>query len=83
MHWHANPQYRFASRPDLMNDYQWRRGFALLEKLGLVFELQVFTSQMAKGAKLAADFSGGLLDAREEAAYDGTPKDERRSRDSG
>jgi predicted TIM-barrel fold metal-dependent hydrolase len=58
LHWHANPQYRFASRPDLMNDNQWRRGFTLLEKLGLVFELQVFASQMAEGAKLAADFSG-------------------------
>ena len=56
LHWHANPQYRFASRPDLMNDGHWRRGFALLQKLGLVFELQVFTSQMADGARLAADF---------------------------
>jgi predicted TIM-barrel fold metal-dependent hydrolase len=56
LHWHANPQYRFAKRPDLMNDQQWRQGFALLEKLGLVFELQVFASQMADGARLAADF---------------------------
>jgi predicted TIM-barrel fold metal-dependent hydrolase len=77
LHWHANPQYRFASRPDLMNDFQWRRGFALLEKLGLVFELQVFTSQMAEGAKLAADFSGttivlehaGMLEDRSEAGW--------------
>jgi predicted TIM-barrel fold metal-dependent hydrolase len=77
LHWHANPQYRFASRPDLMNDSQWRRGFALLEKLGLVFELQVFTSQMAEGAKLAADFSGttivlehaGMLEDRSEAGW--------------
>ena len=77
LHWHANPQYRFASRPDLMNDFQWRRGFALLEKLGLVFELQVFTSQMADGAKLAADFSGttivlehaGMLEDRSEAGW--------------
>jgi predicted TIM-barrel fold metal-dependent hydrolase len=77
LHWHANPQYRFASRPDLMNDSHWRRGFALLEKLGLDFELQVFTSQMAEGAKLAADFSGttivlehaGMLEDRSEAGW--------------
>jgi predicted TIM-barrel fold metal-dependent hydrolase len=61
LHWHANPQYRFASRPDLMNDSQWRRGFALLQELGLVFELQVFASQMADGARLAADFPGTII----------------------
>jgi predicted TIM-barrel fold metal-dependent hydrolase len=61
LHWHTNPQYRFASRPDLMNDDQWRSGFALLEKFGLVFELQIFASQMADGAKLAADFPGIIV----------------------
>ena len=61
LHWHVNPQYRFASRPDLMNDDQWRRGFGQLQKLGLVFELQVFTSQMADGAKLAADFPETII----------------------
>jgi predicted TIM-barrel fold metal-dependent hydrolase len=77
LHWHANPQYRFANRPDLMNDNQWRLGFALLEKLGLVFELQVFTSQMADGAKLATDFPGttivlehaGMLEDRSEEGW--------------
>jgi predicted TIM-barrel fold metal-dependent hydrolase len=58
LHWHTNPQYRFAARPDLMNDEQWRNGFALLEKFGLAFELQIFTSQMADGARLATDFPG-------------------------
>jgi predicted TIM-barrel fold metal-dependent hydrolase len=56
IHWHANPQYSFASRPDLMNDPQWRSGLSQLERHGLPFELQVFTSQMANGAKLARDF---------------------------
>jgi predicted TIM-barrel fold metal-dependent hydrolase len=77
LHWHANPQYRFASRPDLMNDDQWRRGFALLEKLGLVFELQVFASQMADSARLAADFPettivlehAGMLEDRSEEGW--------------
>ena len=55
-HWHANPQYRFAPRPDLMNDRQWRSGIGLLAQHGLLFELQIFTSQMADGAKLARAF---------------------------
>jgi predicted TIM-barrel fold metal-dependent hydrolase len=77
LHWHTNAQYRFASRPDLMNDSQWRRGFALLEKFGLIFELQVFASQMADGARLAADFPEttivlehcGMLEDRSEAGW--------------
>jgi predicted TIM-barrel fold metal-dependent hydrolase len=58
LHWHTNSQYRFASRPDLMNDSGWRRGFSLLEKFGLIFELQVFAHQMRDGAALAAAFPG-------------------------
>jgi predicted TIM-barrel fold metal-dependent hydrolase len=77
LHWHANPQYRFASRSDQMNDTRWRQGFALLEKFGLIFELQVFAGQMADGAKLAADFPGttivlehaGMLEDRSAAGW--------------
>jgi predicted TIM-barrel fold metal-dependent hydrolase len=53
LHWHANPQYRFAPRPDLMNDEDWRRGLAGLADHGLLFELQIFASQMQDGARLA------------------------------
>jgi predicted TIM-barrel fold metal-dependent hydrolase len=56
LHWHENPQYRFAPRADVMNDPTWRRGLALLAKHGLLFELQVFTSQMRDGAALARAF---------------------------
>jgi predicted TIM-barrel fold metal-dependent hydrolase len=56
IHWHANPQYSFAERPDLMNDPRWRSGLSQLERHGLLFELQIFTSQMKDGAKLARDF---------------------------
>jgi len=56
LHWHENPQYRFAPRPDVMNDKDWRRGLALLADHGLLFELQIFASQMADGAKLARSF---------------------------
>lgn len=58
LHWHQTPLYRFAPRPDVMNDAGWRRGFALLESRNLLFELQVFTSQMADGAALARAFPG-------------------------
>lgn len=56
VHWHENPQYRFASRPDLTDDPRWRHGLAQLAPRGLLFELQIFTSQMATGAALAHAF---------------------------
>ncbi len=56
IHWHENPQYRFADRPDVMNDPQWRRGLKELAKRKLMFELQVFSHQMENAAKLMRDF---------------------------
>jgi predicted TIM-barrel fold metal-dependent hydrolase len=56
LHWHENPQYRFAPRPDMMNDAVWRRGMALLAEHRLLFEIQIFASQMADGARLAKAF---------------------------
>ena len=56
MHWHENAQYRFAPRPDVMNDRDWRRGLALLGDHGLLFELQIFAGQMPEGARLARSF---------------------------
>lgn len=56
LHWHANPQFCFAPRPDIMNDADWRRGLALLTDHGLLFELQIFASQMTDGAQLARSF---------------------------
>src|SRR5258706_3755474 len=38
LHWHARPLYRFAARPDLMNDRAWQSGLRELEARGLVFE---------------------------------------------
>jgi len=58
LHWHATELYRFAARADLMNDPDWRRGFGLIGEHRLLFELQIFTSQFADGAKLAAAFPG-------------------------
>lgn len=55
LHWHEDPLYRFAARPDIMNDAAWRRGLREVARRGLVFELQVFPSQMADAARLARD----------------------------
>ncbi|MBM3565192.1 MAG: amidohydrolase, partial [Alphaproteobacteria bacterium] len=57
IHWHEKPLYRFASRPDLMNDPAWRRGLREVARRKLVFELQVFAGQMADAARLVRDFS--------------------------
>ncbi len=58
VHWHDNPQYRFAPRPDVIADQAWRAGLAQLAPRSLLFELQIFTSQMAAGAALARAFPG-------------------------
>jgi predicted TIM-barrel fold metal-dependent hydrolase len=55
LHWHQNPMYRFAARPDLMRDPAFRRNIARLADYGWSFDLQVFASQMADAAELAAD----------------------------
>jgi predicted TIM-barrel fold metal-dependent hydrolase len=56
LHWHDKPLYRFAPRPDVMRDAAFRRGMAEVAKRGLSFDLQVFASQMADAAELAAAF---------------------------
>jgi predicted TIM-barrel fold metal-dependent hydrolase len=56
LHWHEKPLYRFAARPDLVDDEGWRRGLAEVARRGLLFELQVFAGQMEAGARLARDF---------------------------
>jgi predicted TIM-barrel fold metal-dependent hydrolase len=56
LHWHENPLYRFAPRPDGMNDPAWRRGLSAVQARGLAFELQVFAGQMADAARLADEF---------------------------
>jgi predicted TIM-barrel fold metal-dependent hydrolase len=53
LHWHQNPQYRFATRGHL----RATRGAPQCRAAGglrLVFDLQVFASQMAGAAELAA-----------------------------
>jgi len=54
LHWHENPLYRFAPRADLCDDPKVRTNLARLAERGLLFELQVFPSQMQSAARLAA-----------------------------
>jgi predicted TIM-barrel fold metal-dependent hydrolase len=58
IHWHQNPQYRFAAEPAMMKDPRWRRGLSHLAEYGLLFELQLFSGQMRDGADLAHAFPG-------------------------
>ncbi len=53
LHWHRNPMYRFASRPDLAADPVVQSNVGRLADYGLAFELQVFAPQMAAAAALA------------------------------
>jgi predicted TIM-barrel fold metal-dependent hydrolase len=53
LHWHENPQYRFAARRDLVADPKIRRNIGSLADYGFSFDLQVFAPQMADAADLA------------------------------
>ena len=53
LHWHDNPTYRFAARPDLCEDPVIRRNVARLDGYKFSFDLQVFAPQMAGAARLA------------------------------
>ena len=53
LHWHENPLYRFAARPDLCTDPVIRRNVGHLADYGWSFDLQVFAPQMADAAGFA------------------------------
>jgi predicted TIM-barrel fold metal-dependent hydrolase len=56
LQWESHPHRQSASRPDLCNTPEFRRGFKILETLGLHFELQAFASQAKFTSELARDF---------------------------
>lgn len=58
LHWHENPQYRFAKHADVADDPAFRKNFAALAERNLSFDLQVFEGQMDGAARLARDFPG-------------------------
>ncbi len=53
LHWHENPLYRFAARPDLCLDRNVQTNVARLADYGWAFDLQVFAPQMAGACELA------------------------------
>lgn len=46
-----------ADRDDYMRDKRWRKGYALLSKYKLHFEMQIFDTQIPDACKIAHDFS--------------------------
>lgn len=53
VNWHHEPRLTFTDRSDLMTDPNWLKGFALLDKYGLSFDLQLYPNQMADALTLA------------------------------
>lgn len=56
LYWDTDPVRQGAPRPDFCNDKDFRRGFALLEKYGLHFELQVYAPQARYTVDLIKSF---------------------------
>jgi predicted TIM-barrel fold metal-dependent hydrolase len=53
LNWHADPKKTYTPR-DLLADTGWEKGFALLRKYNLSFDLQVYPGQMQAAAQLAS-----------------------------
>jgi predicted TIM-barrel fold metal-dependent hydrolase len=53
LQWHKNPEYQFASSPDLARDPTLQKNVAYLADYGWSFDLQVFAGQMQGAAELA------------------------------
>lgn len=64
---------RHKPKPGQMEDARWRRGFALLARQGLRFDLQAPWTQLGEAARLARDFP----DARIVLNHTGLPADRR------
>ena len=76
LYWDPLPVRQGAPRPDYSSDRDFRRGFALLEKYDLSFELQVYAPQATHAVELIKAFPNvrmilvhaGMLTERTEAA---------------
>ncbi len=56
LYWDTDPVRQAVPRPDFCNDPDFRRGFALLEKLDLHFEVQVYAGQVQHAVELVRAF---------------------------
>jgi len=55
LHWHENPQYRFAPAADQVIDAKVRANVGRLKDYGFTFDLQLFAKQMKDGARLVEE----------------------------
>ena len=46
--WHQNPVWSFNERSDLMQDSAWRRGFGLLRRNDLSFDMMIYSGQLGE-----------------------------------
>ena len=78
LYWDTDPVRQSVPRPDFCNDPDFRRGFALLEKYDLSFELQVYAAQAPYAVELIKAFPNvrmilvhaGMLTDRSQQAID-------------
>ena len=78
LYWDPDPVRQAVPRADFCNSADFRRGFSLLEKYDLHFELQVYPGQVAHAVGLIKAFPGvkmilvhaGMLTERTQAAID-------------
>jgi predicted TIM-barrel fold metal-dependent hydrolase len=56
LNYDTEPWRRMADREDYMRDTQWRKGFALLSRHGLVFDMQIYDHQAPDAVALARSF---------------------------
>lgn len=56
LNYDTEPWRRMADRGDYMRDTQWRKGFALLSRHGLAFEMQIYDHQAPDAVALARSF---------------------------
>jgi predicted TIM-barrel fold metal-dependent hydrolase len=61
INWHPDPAKTFVDRADLIRTEAWRRGFALLQRFGLSFDLQLYPAQMSDAAALARAYPDVLI----------------------
>lgn len=54
LHWHENPQYRFATRDDIASNPVFQHNIRQLADYGWCFDLQVFPGQWRHAAALAS-----------------------------
>jgi predicted TIM-barrel fold metal-dependent hydrolase len=54
VNWHPDPAKTYVTKLDFLTDPAWLRGFARLKRYNLSFDLQLYPSQMADAAALAA-----------------------------